>query len=186
MKNSKAVFVLVALLFAGLMAAAAVLYGNLSSRYDSGSLAAQEDPSRVILAPDFTVTGQDGSQTALSDFLGTPVVLNFWASWCGPCKSEMPAFDTAWAEYSDRVQFMMVNLTDNARETQASARDFLDGSGYSFPVFFDTGLSAAAAYGVTGIPVTYFINARGQIVARASAAMDYDTLVTGIGLLLED
>ena len=105
---------------------------------------------------------------------------------CGPCKSEMPAFDTAWAEYGDRVQFMMVNLTDNARETQASARDFLDGSGYSFPVFFDTGLSAAAAYGVTGIPVTYFINARGQIVARASAAMDYDTLVTGIGLLLQD
>ena len=98
----------------------------------------------------------------------------------------MPAFDTAWAEYGDRVQFMMVNLTDNARETQASARDFLDGSGYSFPVFFDTGLSGAAAYGVTGIPVTYFINAQGQIVARASAAMDYDTLVTGIGLLLED
>ena len=183
MKNSKAVFVLVALLFAGLMAAAAVLYGNLSSRYDSGSLATQEDSSRVILAPDFTVTGQDGSQTALSDFLGTPVVLNFWASWCGPCKMELPDFQETYDELGGDVQFLIVNLTDGSRETVETASAYLKEQGYTLPAYYDTQLSAAAAYGVNAIPCTYFIDAQGRAVARSSGAIDAQTLRKGIEMI---
>ena len=128
----------------------------------------------------------DGNPVSLSDFLGTPVVLNFWASWCGPCKNEMPDFNTAWSEYGDRVQFMMVNLTDNFQETTESAKAFLDTVDYQFPVFFDTKMEGGVAYGVTGIPATYFINAEGQVVARAVSMLDYETLIGGIQMLLEE
>ncbi len=185
MKNNKLIVIIVAVLFVGLMAAAAFFYDDLSGQYQQETVTPEAD-IQTIPAPDFTVEDMDGKAVSLSDYLGKPVVVNFWASWCGPCKSEMPAFDQAWAAYGDRVQFLMVNLTDNMQETLTSAKEFLAKSDYRFPVFFDTQLSGAMAYGVTGIPATYFINAQGQIVARANTALDYDTLVRGVGMILEN
>ena len=77
------------------------------------------------LAPDFTVYDKDGNPVQLSDFRGKPVVLNFWASWCGPCKSEMPDFDKKAAEMAGDVTFLMVNLTDGYQETVESASAFV-------------------------------------------------------------
>ena len=143
------------------------------------------DPPSSI-APDFTMLDKEGNEVTLASFFGKPIILNFWASWCGPCKNEMPAFNTAWGEYGDRVQFMMVNLTDNFQETTESAKAFLDTVDYQFPVFFDTKMEGGVAYGVTGIPATYFINAEGQVVARAVSMLDYETLIGGIQMLLEE
>ena len=89
-------------------------------------------------APDFTVLDYDGKEVKLSAFKGKPVVLNFWASWCGPCKSEMPDFNEIYQEYKDQICFMMVNLTDGTQETMEKAKAYVDGQGYSFPVYFDT------------------------------------------------
>lgn len=187
MKKNKILFTVVAVIFVGLLAAAAVFYNDLSDRYAQDQVAAQTpENSQAVQAPDFTATDPDGNPVSLSDYLGKPVVLNFWASWCGPCKNEMPAFDQAFAEYGDQIQFLMVNLTDNYQETLESAKAFLDTVDYQFPVFFDTKMEGAIAYGVTGIPATYFINAEGQVVARAVQSLDYDTLLRGIGMLLED
>ncbi len=188
MKNNKIIVIVVAVLFVALLAAAAFFYEDLSGQHDQENVAPStpSEDSQLSQAPDFTVEDMDGQAVSLSDFLGKPVVVNFWASWCGPCKREMPDFDKAYAEYGDRVQFLMVNLTDNYQETLDSAKAFLAESTYTFPVFFDTQLSGAMAYGVTGIPATYFINAKGQAVARANTALDYDTLVQGIGMILED
>ncbi len=188
MKNNKLIVILVAVLFVGLLGAAAFFYEDLSAQYaqDNVAPADPEDDRQLQKAPDFTVEDPAGKPVSLSDYLGKPVVVNFWASWCGPCKREMPDFEKAWKEYGDRVQFLMVNLTDNMQETLDSAKEFLAEAGYTFPVFFDTQLSGAMAYGVTGIPATYFINAEGELAARANTSLDHDTLVKGIGMILEN
>ena len=193
---NKKVLILVLVLVL-LIAGAGIAYNSLADQVQLDNLALGETVPAEIpdgtdaaanenLAPDFTVYDKEGNAHSLSDFRGKPVIVNFWASWCGPCKNEMPAFNTAWGEYGDRVQFLMVNLTDNYQETLESAKAFLDTVDYSFPVFFDTKMEGGIAYSVTGIPATYFINAEGQVVARAVQSLDYDTLVRGIGMILED
>ena len=122
----------------------------------------------------------------LSDLAGKPVVLNFWASWCPPCKSEMPEFDSVYQEMGEEVCFMMVNLTDGDRETRASAMKFIEAQGYEFPVYLDTKQDAVVTYGVTSIPTTYFIDKDGFIAARAVGAIDKETLLEGIRMTQEE
>ncbi len=186
MKTNKFIVILVAVLFVGLLAVAAFFYDDLTAQYDQEAIPPAQSQPQLTPAPDFTVDDPAGSAVSLSDYRGTPVVLNFWASWCGPCKNEMPDFDKAWDEYGDRVQFLMVNLTDDVQETVDSAKAFLAKTAYGFPVFFDVRLEGAMAYGVTGIPATYFITADGYVAARSSGALNYDMLVQGIGMILED
>ena len=194
MKRNNLILAVVALLFVGLLAGALVLYNDLSSRMEPDVLVEQEqdtptetDPSPALpAAPDFTMVDHDGTEVTLSSFLGKPVVLNFWASWCGPCKSEMPAFEDAYRAYGDRVHFVMVNLTDGGQETLASAKAFLADSGSTFPVYFDIRLEGASRYGVVGIPASFFINAEGYVVAAANTALSADMLDTGIHMILEE
>lgn len=134
-------------------------------------------------APDFTVYDADGNPHKLSDLKGKPVVLNFWASWCPPCKAEMPEFDETCKELAGKVEFMMVNLTDGATETVESARNFIHMMEYSFPVYYDTDIDAASKYGITSIPTTFFIDADGNLVAHATGAIDKALLMRGIGMV---
>ena len=130
--NKKILITMVALLFA-VIAGASVLYGDLSDDLDMGNLATQNptspsEPGETepdIAAPDFTVLDREGNPVKLSDFAGKPVVLNFWASWCGPCKSEMPDFQEAYEKYDGEVVFIMVNCTDGSRETMDTAMEFI-------------------------------------------------------------
>ena len=125
-----------------------------STSAEDGTESTQQSDKHINKAPDFTVYDADGKAVKLSDYVGKPVVLNFWASWCGPCQSEMPAFDAMYKKYGDRVTFMMVDLTDGSRDTVESAAAFIKARGYSFPVYFDTTLSAASTYGAYSIPMT--------------------------------
>ena len=129
---------------------------------------------------DFTVLDANGQLVALSDFLGKPIVLNFWASWCPPCKSELPDFEAAYREYGNDVVFLMVNLTDGQRETMAGVKSFLATNGYTFPVYYDTTYDAAYTYGVSSIPQTYFINREGQVEAKATGMISASQLASGI------
>lgn len=126
-------------------------------------------------AADFTVQDWEGGQVSLSDYYGKPIVVNFWATWCGPCKSELPAFDNAYAEYQDEITFLMVNMTDGYSETVAGTKQFIEENEYSFPVYFDTSYEAYQAYGVTAIPMTLFIDANGKLITSQLGAMSEST-----------
>ena len=179
------------LAFAVVIVGASVLYNNLSSRMEIGLATApaetegpEETRAQASAAPDFTVYDLDGNAHKLTDFRGKPVILNFWASWCGPCKMEMPDLEKAYQEYGDQIQFMLVDLTDGSQETVEKASAFIKEQGYTFPVFYDTAMEGAYAYGVSGIPVTYFINAEGVFVAYYQGAMTADILQQGMDMLL--
>lgn len=134
--------------------------------------------------PDFTVYDREGNAVKLSDFAGQPIVLNFWASWCGPCKAEMPFFDAMYSDYKDKVQFIMVNVTDGVQETLESATEYVDSVVYGFPVYYDLELDASAVFGVTSLPTTYFFDASGTPVAYAKTTMDVKKIKQGIELIL--
>lgn len=134
-------------------------------------------------APDFTMTDADGATLTLADFKGKPVLLNFWASWCGPCASEMPDIQSAWEEHGNDVEFVIVNMTDMNGETEQSAKAFLAENNYTFPCYFDANNSAATAFGVSSIPQTYLINAEGNIIGAYMGAMDASVIAQGIDML---
>ncbi len=137
-------------------------------------------------APDFTVLDGEGKQVRLSDFVGKPVVLNFWASWCPPCKAEMPDFEAMYKSYGDRVAFLIVNLTDGSQETVASAKAYVESCGYTFPVYYDTTMQAAIAYEMSAIPGTFFINDKGELVTYIRQMISAEMLEEGIGMILEE
>ena len=141
-----------------------------------------EEPKKELTnpAPNFTVLDYNGNQVQLSDYIGKPIVLNFWATWCGYCKLEMPDFERARQENPD-VLFLMVNATDGEYETVDSAKAFIESNGYGFEVVFDTMEQAQSAYHITGFPTTYFIDEVGNLVAYARGAISYNTLIDGIG-----
>ena len=94
----------------------------------------------------------------------------------------MADFNKAYLNYPD-VQFLMVNATDGYSETVSSAKSYVESQGYSFNVYFDTKSEAVNAYHVSGFPTSYFINADGELVARAVGMIDYATLLEGIGMI---
>lgn len=156
-----------------------------SASGSTGSQSSQEEEEPELTpAPDFTVYDKDGNEVHLSDFAGKPIVLNFWASWCSPCKSEMPDFNQAYLDYGEEVQFLMVNMTDGSRETVDSASAFIEEQGYAFPVFYDTGYDAALTYGAYALPTTYFIDAEGYAVAWAQSALSAENLQKGLDMIL--
>ena len=123
-------------------------------------------------APDFTVYNADGSTVALSEKQGKPVFINFWATWCPPCRSELADINKAYATYGDRIEFMMVDLTDGYNgEDQPTVEAFVAENGYTFPVYFDLDSSAAMAYGVRSIPTTVLVAADGTLLHTQMGAM---------------
>lgn len=136
-----------------------------------------------IMAVDFAVEDAAGEQVNLLSFVGKPIVLNFWASWCGPCKSELPDFQAAYEKYGEEIEFVLVNMTDGVRETKEIAANYMEEQGFTLPVYYDTAQEAAYTYGVYSLPTTYFIAKDGEIVAGANGMLDAETLEYGISLI---
>ena len=189
--NGKLKLLLTAVLLIALFAGAAVLYDALGKQVETDQLSAEPtvpsnagtSESKRIPAPDFTVLDMEGKERTLSEFIGKPIVLNFWASWCSPCKMEMPDFDAACRQYGTEIHFLMVNCTTRSRETMANAKSLIADEGFTFPVYFDTTGQAASLYGANSIPLTFFIDSEGYVKGYAQGAIDADVLQTGIDMI---
>ena len=202
--NKKSCWILAALLVV-LIVAASIAYNKLSrdaapqqlSTQPPETTAATKSPTEstqgvpsateteppVPVAPDFIVYDKEGNPVQFSDFVGKPIVLNFWASWCGPCKSEMPDFNKKYEELNGEVTFLMINATDGVRETVEKADTYVTEQGFTFPVFFDAKYDAIGVYGITSFPTTIFIDAEGNFITYAIGAIDQKTLQIGIDMI---
>ena len=131
-------------------------------------------------APDFTLKRLDnGAAVKLSDLKGKPLVLNFWASWCGPCKMEHPVVTMAARRYGQEIQFYGVVFEDS----EENARGFAGTPDPSFPQLIDERSRMAVDYGVTGVPETYFIDATGIIRDKVAFPIDPRTMAEKLAAL---
>jgi cytochrome c biogenesis protein CcmG/thiol:disulfide interchange protein DsbE len=123
----------------------------------------------------------DDGRVALRDLRGYPVVVNFWASWCVPCRKEAPAFDVASRRYAGRVVFLGLDIQD----FRVAARRFLRRYQVHYVSLRDGSGSTYAAYGLTGVPETYFLDRQGRAIEHAVGGVSARELEQGIRLLLE-
>ncbi|BAD40718.1 redoxin domain-containing protein [Symbiobacterium thermophilum] len=113
-------------------------------------------------APDFEIPALDGGSVRLSDLRGQPVIINFWATWCPPCRKEMPDFQEVYDRYKgDGLQFYAINVG----ESRVTVRDFMARIGVDLPVLIDAGEEAQSAYNILPIPATFFIDREGIVRA---------------------
>ena len=130
-------------------------------------------PTHVAELPTFDVQTY---QELLTQMHGTPVVVNVWAAWCGPCEAEAPLLHTASATYGDRVQFLGVDILDS----RDGARGFIDEHGLTYPSVFDPSGTIRDSFGVIGQPVTVFYDATGNVVKVFPGQLDQAALDQGI------
>jgi len=124
-------------------------------------------------APDFSLSDLDGNTVNFADFRGKNVYLNFWASWCDPCKEEMPDIEKTFDLYKDKD---FVVLTVNTGEDKETVKSFIQNNGYTFPVLLDTNLDVAKLYKTNDIPVSFFINKEGKIISKKVGLMTADEM----------
>lgn len=125
-----------------------------------GLVRAYQGPVEEGLAPDFTLTTFDGETIRLSDLRGQVVVVNFWASWCPPCREEAPYLERTWRKYRDKgVMFIGVDYLD----TERKARAYLNEFDITYPNGPDIGTRIADAYRIKGVPETFFVDKQGNL-----------------------
>lgn len=178
--------IIIALSLVVLLVGSFFLYNFLKDRTQepkTESIAEYTQKKSDNKATDFVVQDKNGNDVKLSDYFGKPIVLNFWASWCPPCKSEMPYFEALYKEMGEDVQFFMLDSTDGARETKLDGEKYIKEKGFTFPVFFDVQQEGALKYGIMALPTTIFIDKQGKIVKIYEGAITEQTLRSGIELI---
>ena len=123
----------------------------------------EELPKINFQAPSFSLSALDGKNYSLEDTKGKPVMINFWASWCGPCKLEAPELSSLYKQYEGKFTLYAINLT-NTESSLNDVKGFAENFGYSFPILLDEKGEIAEKYLIKPIPTTYFVNSDGIIV----------------------
>ncbi|MNZ64481.1 Thiol-disulfide oxidoreductase ResA [compost metagenome] len=126
-------------------------------------------------APDFELTDVEGNLVQLSDFRGKKVLLNFWATWCPPCKAEMPHMQSFYKDFSDEVVVLGVNMTSIDKGMEA-IQAFSEEYGLTFPIALDQEGEVMDTYQITAYPTTYVIDQEGMIHAKFVGAIDYEIM----------
>lgn len=197
-KSSIIVIIVCAVLFTGIVAGAAVIYPILKDGFnmsdfigtgnnkedtlpsdaenEDGNTAGTADTS---WAKGISVYDKDGNEVKLEDLSGKPVLLNFWATWCGYCIMEMPDLEEAYKKYGDEIQFLIVNTDDGIK----NGEEFIKSKGYTFPTYYDLEYKAAIAYGITSIPRTIAIDKDGNVLYNQPGMLTADSLESIIEMI---
>lgn len=149
---------------------AAVVLLTVFAFYQTSSASKEELPKVGFKAPKFALKGLDGKTYSLDNLDGKPVVVNFWASWCGPCKLEAPELVKLAKKYNGSLQVYAVNLTSS--DTLENAKAFAAAYGFNFPVILDEMGTVSERYAVQVIPTTYFVDKNGIIVDKVLGLLD--------------
>ena len=167
-------FMAAALFCAGLAAASAAPKASPDRPWYAARLEALG--FTVFKAPlaveDFALSGLQGGPARLSSLRGKFVLLNFWATWCPPCRAEMPSLESLWRKTKDKP-FAIVAVSSG--EKAGDVRSFIAKKGYSYPVYLDASGSIGAYFGVRSIPTTYLIDKEGRAIAGAVGGLEYDS-----------
>ncbi|MGN7471926.1 TlpA family protein disulfide reductase [Brevibacillus sp. SAFN-007a] len=155
----------IAILFI-IMLAVIAIYNNNQTKNGSPD----QIPKIGFTAPHFSLSSLDNQTYQVAGKRDKPVILNFWASWCGPCREEVPYLKELYEKYKDRLDFYAINLTAN--DDVESAKAFVKEFGLSFPILLDETGKIANLYQVISIPTTYFINTNGIITQKIIGATD--------------
>jgi peroxiredoxin len=179
-RRTALLFVGAGLLF-GLLAGLVIFYGlpawqaQLANASNSGSPIATPAPAPVAgaPAPEFVLKDLSGNPVRLSDFAGQPVLINFWATWCGPCRAEMPAIEDRYKTYANSG---FVVLAVNVEEPAELINPYVEELGLTFPILLDADASVTRLYRVLGFPSSFWVDGSGTIVAVHTGPMFEDQI----------
>lgn len=162
---------------------AAILFSGLVFQMLATSASSAEPlPSDDNLAPDFALEAMDGATIRLSDFQGQIVILNFWATWCPPCRYEIPSFITLQEEYADDVTFIGVSLDERGWD---AVRPFAEELGINYPIVLDDGRVSSEYGGADVLPTTFLIDREGRIEVYAPGMLREAELRQILEMMLE-
>jgi len=156
---------------------ALLVVGNLNekSRVGAPSMSAEESTPHVSAgnkAADFKLETLEGRTVSLSQMKGKVVFLNVWATWCGPCREEMPSMETLYDQFKGNRDFVMLAVSQDTKGKSVVA-PYVEKNGYHFTVLLDPENEVSESYDVSGVPETFIIDRRGRIVAHHMGAFDW-------------
>jgi cytochrome c biogenesis protein CcmG/thiol:disulfide interchange protein DsbE len=155
----------------------ALLVWKVAHQTGSHNVAAEVRKGETPSAPDFTLPRLNGGgKLSLAAFDGRPRVVNFWASWCGPCRDEAPLLQRAATRYRGRLVVLGVDYQDFTGDARKFVRKF----GLTYPIGRDGNGNLLAPWGVTGAPESFFVDSAGKVVAHVPGAVTEETLAAGI------
>lgn len=149
---------------------AAILVLAVMAFYQSSPANREELPKTGYRAPQFSLQGLNGQTYSLKNLNGKPVVLNFWASWCGPCRTEAPELVRLYEKYKGKIEIYAINVTSS--DSVEGARAFAKEYGFMFPVLLDEKGAVSQQYGILPIPTTFFVDGDGVIVEQVTGLVD--------------
>jgi thiol-disulfide isomerase/thioredoxin len=148
--------------------------GQLHAELPAPELSHELNPlATPVAAPDFSLEDIDGEQHALSDYRGKVIMLNFWATWCPPCRREIPSMESIYQELRDKG-FVVLGINEFETPDHVFAYTGQLSVFPTFPILFDSDSKVSQLYGVKGLPTTLLVNRQGQVVYRAAGGRDFD------------
>lgn len=200
MKKSSIIIIIVcAVVFIGVLAGSAVIYPILKDGFNMSDFIGSENKGEDTLPSDGTASEEENTagsadtswakgisvydknenEVKLEDLAGKPVLLNFWATWCGYCIMEMPDLEEAYKQYGDEIQFLIVNTDDGIKRGE----EFIKSKGYTFPTYYDLEHKAAISYGITSIPRTIAIDKDGNVLYNQPGMLTANSLESIIEMI---
>lgn len=159
-----------------------------TSESSASTATTEEAEKKEIFAPDFTLLDQNGVEHSLSDYLGKKIIINFWASWCGPCKAELPLLQEYYLEQgSNEGELIMIGVANPSDDVLSKEKDleglkkFIEDNGLEYPTLMDHSGAVFGSYAVSALPTTFFIDTDGSLVGYYPGSLSREIIDYAMG-----